>query len=1430
MDSSLQDHDRFAVLRIVGIYALVGGLWIYFSDTVLSWLVNDQTIMTHVSISKGILFIVITASLLYLLIHRQMDRLTRRTRLIQDREFFLQSIATNIPGVLYQFYVLDTGPYGVSYVSQKAGNVFDVPSDLSTFFPLFTARIFEEDRNRFLESIHEAVAAGAPWKFVGRFVKRNGDLMWIQGMSTPQREKDRLLYHGVLLDVTEHKQAKETRRESEAMMQSLLAATPAGVALLKNRTFIQVNAALCRITGYSAEEMAGMQTRILYPDEEEFLRIGKELYDQMEREGLGVKESMLRRKDGTPIVVILSLSPFDPGDPSAGVCATVLDITKRKQAEEELRDKTEQLEALRLVSVEIARELDLTCLLGLIHRRAGELLGVNAGFISLYDEATQSLTLRSWQGHGDWVQGLRFRLGQGISGNVALQRRGMVVNDYRTSPHAMPLILENTTVTSIVAEPLVYRDRLVGVVTVDNHGIEERTFGEKDRAVLHLFAAQAAIAIENARLFEAAQQELAERNRAEKALRESEELYRTLVETSPDPILMYDLDGKILAASTQAAKIYGVASVEEFLREVKTVFDVLVGDGKTLAAAHFSKALAQRTARKSEYLVRLRDGSTIPMEVNSSIVRNTSGERCAVMAVLRDITDRKRSESITIAQRDLGLALVKATSIEDTLRLCLGAALKVSEADSGGIYIIDPLSGDLDLACFQGVSEQFAERVNHYDSGSDRIRLVMQGNPLYVEGADDLVAYNEGDLIEEGIRSMALIPVGNKDMIIGSLNVTSHVSDNIPEYSRNALETIASQMGPYIVKVRAEEALRESESKFRDLAEESIVGIYLIQDDLFKYVNAGFAHIFGYPIEELIDHLGPEDVLLPEDLSLMGEKIRKSMVSEAESLRYEFRILTKDRQVKHVEIYGSRTLYRGKPATIGTLLDITDRRKTEEELRRLSIAIEQAAEDIVITDPEGVIQYVNPAFEKIMGYSRGEAIGQNPRILKSGVHESAFYEDLWNTIKGGNIWSGRITNRRKDGKLIQEDATISPLLTSGNKLTGYVALKRDVTEAVRLESHLRQSQKMEAIGTLAGGIAHDFNNILAAMMGYTELVKFTTTDAKIHPYLEQILKACARSRDLVQQILTFSRQREHEKKPLAVTPIVKEALKLLRSSIPTTIEIRQHYDARYDTVFSDSTQIHQVLMNLCTNAVHAMREREGVLLVSLGQQVISADHPAYHPELKEGDYLHLVVSDTGEGMDPDIKAKIFDPFFTTKKAGEGTGLGLSVVYGIVKDHGGVIAVESERGKGTVFAVWLPLIAADEEQEQEVVSIPRGKGCILYVDDEEPIASLGREMLDSLGYEVTIRCSSHDALEVFRAHPERFDMVITDMTMPNMTGANLAREMLKIRPGIPIILTTGFSERINEEEAKRIGIREFLMKPVSLSSLAHVVKRIMDTEA
>jgi signal transduction histidine kinase/ActR/RegA family two-component response regulator len=393
------------------------------------------------------------------------------------------------------------------------------------------------------------------------------------------------------------------------------------------------------------------------------------------------------------------------------------------------------------------------------------------------------------------------------------------------------------------------------------------------------------------------------------------------------------------------------------------------------------------------------------------------------------------------------------------------------------------------------------------------------------------------------------------------------------------------------------------------------------------------------------------------------------------------------------------------------------------------------------------------------------------------------------------------------------------------------SLKRREAEKHQLEDQLRHAQKLEAVGTLAGGIAHDFNNILGIILGYTELVlPEIPQGSSLQSDLNEVLKATHRAKELVNQILIFSRQDKQERKPVQISLIAKEVLKMLRATLPTTIEIRQNFRAGLAAVLSDPTQIHQVLMNLCTNAAHAMRDKGGVLEVSLADVDIDADAAAQHPDLAPGQYQKLTVSDTGHGMDRSVKERIFDPFFTTKGPGEGTGMGLAMVHGIAKSHDGAVIVRSEPGKGTTFQVFFPTIVSVITAEPEhLAPPPRGTERILFVDDEKPLGDIGKQTLEHLGYEVFARTSSIEALEVFKTQPDKFDLVITDMTMPNMTGADLAKAILHIRPDTPIILCTGFSEAISEEKAKAIGIREFVMKPIIRQKIARIIRRVLDQE-
>ncbi len=513
-------------------------------------------------------------------------------------------------------------------------------------------------------------------------------------------------------------------------------------------------------------------------------------------------------------------------------------------------------------------------------------------------------------------------------------------------------------------------------------------------------------------------------------------------------------------------------------------------------------------------------------------------------------------------------------------------------------------------------------------------------------------------------------------------------------------------------------------------------------------------------------------------------------------------------------------------ASIGE--DITERKAAEADRMRMAAAFDQADEIIVITDAEGIIQHVNPAFENITGFTRNEVIGQKPSIVKSGEQDEEFYMDLWDTISSGNVWKGHFINKKKNGFLYDEDATISPIKDEGGAITNYVAVKRDSTQEIRLESQLRQAQKMEAIGTLAGGIAHDFNNILGAIFGFTELSLVEIEhETSCYENLQQVLLAANRARDLVKQILTFSRRTEHEKKPLQVSLIIKEALKFMRASLPSTIEIRQHIQSSSDIVQADPTQVHQILMNLCTNANHAMRERGGVLDVTLCDVDISSPEASGLHDVAPGPFLKLTVQDNGPGIERETLERIFEPYFTTKEQGEGTGLGLAVVHGIVKNLGGDITVETEIDKGTTFDVYLPKFCQTIAPEPpSAITTLAGTERILLIDDEPALVRAGQKMLERLGYAVLSTTDASEAFEAFKKAPYSFDVVIADKTMPGMTGFELASALKLIRPDIHIIICTGYSESDDRDKAQELGVDDFILKPIRTRILAESVRKVL----
>ena len=500
--------------------------------------------------------------------------------------------------------------------------------------------------------------------------------------------------------------------------------------------------------------------------------------------------------------------------------------------------------------------------------------------------------------------------------------------------------------------------------------------------------------------------------------------------------------------------------------------------------------------------------------------------------------------------------------------------------------------------------------------------------------------------------------------------------------------------------------------------------------------------------------------------------------------------------------------------------------RQRQELHIKNYAIHTYNNGIMLTDLDGKITYLNPAFMTIWGYDNVDEVLKTDSSQFLGIKN---FDEVFQSIHDSVGWQNELTMVRKDGLTFEVVVSVSLIQDEKLQPVGIMVSFTDITERKRLEAQLRQAQKMEAMGTLAGGIAHDFNNILSSVIGFTEIaLDDVPKGSLLESNLQEVFKAGRRARGLVKQILTYSRQSELEKRPIEISPLVKETLRFLRASIPTTIEISEDIEPELETVLIDPTQINQVLINLCSNAAHAMQENGGTLEVSLANVTLDPGSKSRLHDMVPGPYIRLSVSDTGHGMNSGMRERIFDPYFTTKEKGEGTGLGLAVVHGIIKALGGTITVYSEPGEGSTFHVYLPTIESGEELETGTEeSVPIGNERILFVDDELPIVNLGKQMLERLGYDVVTETNSIEALKLVQANPDRFDLVITDMTMPNMTGEALALELMQIRPDIPIILCTGFSWKIKEKKAKAMGIRAFLNKPLLKYEIAETIRRVLD---
>jgi PAS domain S-box-containing protein len=543
----------------------------------------------------------------------------------------------------------------------------------------------------------------------------------------------------------------------------------------------------------------------------------------------------------------------------------------------------------------------------------------------------------------------------------------------------------------------------------------------------------------------------------------------------------------------------------------------------------------------------------------------------------------------------------------------------------------------------------------------------------------------------------------------------------------------------------------------------------------------------------------------------------------------EYRICLENGKEKVIHALGEAVRGAdGRPLLMrGTVRDITDRRRAEEERAKLSSAVEQAGDGIFMLAPDRCLSYVNPATCKIYGFTREELIGSSPTVLRSDVHPPSFHDSVYETLESGKTWSGRQTRRRKDGSLMEAETTMAPVFDASGTLIHYVGVERDITERLRLESQLLQAQKMEAIGTLAGGVAHDFNNILTVIMGLGNVLQMSFgPDDPERPHVDQIVASSRKAADLVQSLLAFSRKQRITLEPHKVYTVVASTAKLLGRLLTEDIALKIDLTDKQAVALLDVAQIDQVLMNLATNARDAM-PNGGSLTIGVGRARIGKSFIKTHGFGREDDYVKLSVSDTGTGMDEKTLARIFDPFFTTKEVGKGTGLGLSSVYGIVKQHNGYITVTSEVLKGTTFDIYLPLVDMNEHTTISSAEVKGGTETILVLEDDTDVRRMMVKVLSDRGYVTMEAANGDDAIRVFNNYKDDIDLVILDVVMPGKNGKEVFDEITSVDPGAKAIFMSGYTGDVVIDKGVHEESVDFLQKPLSVEKLLAKVREVLE---
>jgi len=1475
-------------LKVALIYVSAAAGWILSSDELVKKLVSDPDTRVNLSILKGLGFVLLTGGLLYLALKRSLrgweaeatERMLAKTaehiaaeHLHQSEEQLRLVLEASADGLWD--WNLKTG---VAYLSPRYCEITGYAAEeVVANLEFYRRLVHPADWPAVQAAVNEHLAGNTAHSVIEyRMITKDGSVKWIWGRGkvverTPDGAPLRMV--GTISDITERKRTEVVLQLSDFSVNHVSLPT---FWIAPDARIIRANHAACAQLGYTEAELLQRAITDLDPD------FPKERWPTHWHQLRELKhycfETRHRHKAGHVIPVEVEVNWFEFGGQEYNF-AYARDITERKRAEAARQELTDQLSQAQRLSRLGSYSFDIPTGQWTSSEVLDELFGLGGlagkkdvtGWLQIVHPADRSemqhyLLEEVLAGHCQfdrkyrivrqndqqerWVHGL---------GKLKLDEQGQVVQMLGTiqditERHRMECLLAHErdllgALMDNLPDHIYFKDansrftrinralcRHLGLANpedaigkCDGDFFPAADAGQKlsdeqallvgGKPILGLIeksetaretrwesSTKVAIYDANGEIsgLVGVSRDITRRIHAEAALSESQALYQSLMTQLPVGVFRKDEHGHYVLVNPAFCLLKGVHA-QDFLG--KTPAEVHAGEGLHPG----SGALSSRYAAQGEEHHRriMETGETIELEeecrpvdgqkrfvqVIKFPVLNQAGKVIGSQGVLFDITERKKSEaqlrklSRTVEQTPVAVVITDITGKIEYVNLAFTVVTG---------YRADEAVGENPRMLKSGNTPREVYK--------DLWATIVAGRTWDGELQN---RKKNGELFwERAVISPLLDPAGK---------VTHYIAmkEDITE------------------RKQSEALLRASEMRLRFVTENTHVGLVVVNAERrYTFANSAYTEILGLPSSNIIgqrlaDILGPlyEEQIRPRlDCAFAGERVA-----------YELRKTAANGDRFYAVTYEPSQVEDAERLVVVVIIEITERKQKEDELIWQTAQLEAQLE----AAPDGILVVDNQA-RKVLQNQQLLKLFQVPPVIARDPDDSKLFQHVLGQVKNPTQFVERVTflyahpdeiGREEielaDGRIL--DRYSAPVYDRTETYLGRIWTFRDITKSRQLESQLQQAQKMEAIGTLAGGIAHDFNNILASTCGYGYLLQQDTEgNAAAQENLAEIMKAASRAKDLVQQILTFSRQREQKRLVIPLDNVVKEATKFLRASLPAQIRIDVQIAVDAPTVLADATQIYQVTMNLATNALHAMEGRPGKLNVSLSAFRPTAAFIQANPEIQAVEYALLTVADTGQGMDAKTLARIYDPFFTTKPVGKGTGLGLAVVHGIVRSHDGVIMVESEVDRGTTFRLFFPAqmnSAALADANTGPAVCGHGQN-ILLVDDELALTAPLQKLLCRLNYQVVTSNSAREAVRLVQANPSQFDLVITDLTMPEMNGLEVARQIRVIRPDLPVVLTSGLSSSVSAESLREAGVRELLEKPVSLTALAGVVQRTL----